>query len=230
MLRTFKEIPYKLDIFIITTVLVTSIIEHVHIDTLLYRGGLRNSPSWGFMVIFLYEPFKISVLLFAIIRIFFHLEPVQKLRRYITTALLSILIFIASWILLFTCHPPGAVFFLKGYEKWIAKNVDVKAIQTWLLSGDADKYLDRRYRYNFPDDFPVYITDFEPKFVIFHGHESEKGKCIEFGWGGGLAYWGVVVGPPTMKTKQEGRFEEPGSSYVEYRCPIIPGVYIFNGG
>lgn len=229
MLKTFKKIPYKLDILILIIIPIISIIEWIHIDILSYRGGLRNFPSWGFMLIVLYEPLKIAVVLLAIIR-FLYVKYVKKLKKYFTAAILSILIFIGSWILPFICLPPGAVFFLKGYEKWVSKNVDIIAIQTWLLSEEADKYLDERYSYNFPDDLPDFTTNFNPKFMIFHGDESEKGKSIEFGWGGGLAHWGIVVGTPAMETKQEGRIEEPGSSYVEYRRPIMQGVYIFDGG
>ncbi len=230
MFQKLNKIPYKLDILILTIIPVISIIEWIHMDILFYCGGLRNFPSGGFMLIFLYEPLKIAVVLLAIIRFFLHLKSVKEHKKYITTALLSILIFVVSWVLPSNCLPPGAAFFLKGYEKWVSKNVDIIAIQTWLLSKEADKYLDERYRYNFPDDLPDFTTNFNPKFMIFHGEESEKGKSIEFGWGGGLAYWGIVVGTPAMKTKQEGRIEEPGSSYVEYRRPIMQGVYIIYGG
>ncbi len=229
MFQKLKKIPYKLEILILTTIPVISIIEWTHIDILSYRGGLRNFPSWGFILLIIYEPLKIAVVLLTFFR-FLYVKYVKKLKKYFTTAILSILFFIGSWILPFICLPPGAVFFLKGYEKWVSKNVDIKAIQTWLLSGEADKYIGQIYAGNFPDDLPDFMTNFNPKSMEFHGEESEKGKCIEFESGGGLAHWGILVGSPTMKTKQEGRIEEPGSSYVEYRRPIMQGVYIFNGG
>ena len=173
--------------------------------------------------------FKGAVVLLAIIR-FLYVKYVKKIKKYFTTAILSILIFIGSWILPFICLPPGAVFFLKGYEKWVSKNVDIKAIQTWLLSGEADKYIGQIYAGNFPDDLPDFMTDFDPKSIFFHGEESERGKSVKFEWGGGLGHWGIVVGSPTTKTKQKGMIGEPGSPYVEHRRPIIPGVYIFYGG
>ena len=135
MLRTFKKIPYKLDIFIVTTILIISIIERVHIDLTFYRAGLTNSHTYAFIpLIFLYELLKIAVVLFAVIRISFYLMPEKKHKKYIITALLSIAIFIGYWILLITFFEPGAVYFLKGFEKWISKNVDIVAIQTWFLS------------------------------------------------------------------------------------------------
>ena len=233
MIQAFKKLPYKLDVFIIVTIVILSIAEWTHIDILFYCDGLRNTPSiFGFLLVFVYEPLKIITVIFAIIRFLSHLRPEHKQKKYIVTALLSVIIFIGSWILLFTCHPPGAVFFLKGYEKWVHKNVDIDAIQTWLLSGEADKYVSKSYYSNedFPEDLPDFMTDFSPNIMIFHGEGSEKGKSIEFRWGGGLVCWGIVVGTPAMKIKQEGMIEEPGSSYVEHRRPIIQGVYIFEGG
>ena len=228
MFQKLKKIPYKLEILILTTIPVISIIEWTHIDILSYRGGLRNFPSWGFILLIIYEPLKIAVVLLTFFR-FLYVKYVKKLKKYFTTAILSILIFIGSWILPFICLPPGAVFFLKGYEKWVSKNVDIKAIQTWLLSGEADKYIGQIYAGNFPDDLPDFMTNFNPKSMEFHGEESEKGKCIEFESGGGLAHWGIVVGSPTMKTKQEGVIKHSESDY-EYRRSIQPGVYIFDRG
>ncbi len=80
------------------------------------------------------------------------------------------------------------------------------------------------------DDLPDFITNFEPKYISFYAEKSTREKNIKFEWGGGLGHWGIVIGSPTTKTKQEGRIEEPGSSYVEYRRPIMQGVYIFDGG
>jgi len=228
MFQKLKKIPYKLEILILTTIPVISIIEWTHIDILSYRGGLRNFPSWGFILLIIYEPLKIAVVVFAVVR-FCIVKHVKRLKKYFTTAILSILIFIGSWILPFICLPPGAVFFLKGYEKWVSKNVDIKAIQIWLLSGEADKYIGQIYAGNFPDDLPDFMTNFNPKSMEFHGEESEKGKCIEFESGGGLAHWGIVVGSPTMKTKQEGVIKHSESDY-EYRRSIQPGVYIFDRG
>ena len=229
MLKKLKRIPYKLEILILIAIPVITIIEWLHMDILSYRGGLNGSPSWGFIFMFIYEPLKIAVVILAVLRLVY-VRYIKKLKDCFDAVILSILIFVGSWLIPFYCLPPGAVFFLKGYEKWIDKNVDVKAIQNLLLSGEINKYVDESYRYNFPNDLPDFMTDFEPKFIRFHGEKSEKGKSIEFGWGGGLGYWGIVIGAPTAKTKQKGRIEEPGSSYVEYRRPIIPGVYIFDGG
>jgi hypothetical protein len=181
------------------------------------------------MIFFLYEPVKITFVLLAIVLIFLKTKPVKVFVTNIVTVLLSILIFVICLILPLKFNPPGAVYFLKGYETWVNKNVDINDIQEWFISGQADKYLNQTYTYKFPEDLPDFMTNFEPKYIIFNDHKTERGKCIEFGWGGSLSYWGIVVGPPTMESQQEGRIEHH-SSYVEFRRSIKPGVYIYSGG
>ena len=178
MFKKLSQIPYKLEILILTLIPVISIIEYAHMAILSYRGGLRNFPSWGFILIILYEPLKIAVVILAIFR-FVYVKHVKKLNKYFNNAILSIIIYIGSLILPFLCLPPQAVFFLKGYEKWVSKNVDFKVIQTWLLSGEADKYKDHVYSGNFPDDLPDFMTNFEPKYMFFHREKSEKVKSVK---------------------------------------------------
>jgi hypothetical protein len=230
MFKNIKRIPYALDILILTAIPVITIIEHVHIHTLCYRNGFRNLFSFSFIFLpFIYEPLKVAVIILAIVRLCI-VKHAKMLNKYFITVILSILMFIGSWILPFYCFQPGAFHFLKGYEKWVSKNVDVKAIQTWLLSGEADKYIGNSYGDKFPDDFPNFLINFEPNYISFHAEYSERGKCIEIETGLGLDIWGIVVTSPTTKTIQNGTVKDPDTSYVEYRRPIMPGVYIFHGG
>jgi hypothetical protein len=229
MYKSLKKIPYKLEILILIIIPFISIIEYAHMAILSNRGGLSNFPSWGFILFILYEPLKVAVVILAIFR-FVYVKHVKKLNKYFNTAILSIPIYIGSLILPFFFLPPGAVFFLKGYEQWVSKNVDFKVIQTWLLSEEADKYIGNTYAGNLPDDLPDFVINFEPKSIYFKAEESEKGKSIIFEWGGVFGHWGIVISSPTTKTKQQGIIEEPGSSNVEIRHPIIPGVYIFYDG
>lgn len=227
MFKNIKRIPYKFDILILTLIPVISIIEKFHIGILSYRHGLNNLFSISPMfLIFVYEPLKVAVVLLAILR-FVYVKHFKKLNKYFNTAILSILIYVGSLILPFICLGPGAVSFLKGYEKWVSKNVDAKAIQTWLLSGEADKYIGNTYK---DDDFPDFITDFKPILIHFREEGYERRKCIEFETGLGLDIWGIVVTSPTTTIKQKGTVKDAVTSYEEYRRPIIPGVYVFDGG
>lgn len=182
------------------------------------------------MLLPLYELFKFGIAFFALVRIAPYAKPRREGKKRVITASLSVLIFAASWILSATVSPPEAVFLLMGNEKWVRRNVDVDAIQTWLLSKEVDPHLEKCYDFaNPPDDLPHFVTDFGPKYIVFSGYRSEEERSVTFEWGGGLEHWGFVVGLPTMKAKQKGRIQH-GGHVVEYRRPIKPGVYVYDGG
>ena len=233
MLRTLKKIHFKFDIIILTTILAVSIIEIVHIDMIFYKAGLVNRQV--FMAFFsilsfvsFYELSKIAIVLFAVIRIFFHLRPGERNKRYAVTALASFLIFIVSWVFFFTLHQPGAVHYLRGYEKWVSKNVDIDSIQTWILSQEADKYLGHTYdRTGIPSDLPDFIRNVNPEWIYIH--KNETGRCIELSWPHAISeYKGIVVGTLAMKTKQEELIKHSNYDF-EYRHSIKPGVYVVEG-
>ncbi len=230
MLQALKK--YKYDILICTSIIAISIIGKLHINYTFYRWGQSNTPSFDFILIGIsYEFLKISIVIFSLVRISFGLKNKQKLRRYSVTAIISILIFIGSWILFFNFGQPGAVHFLRGYEKWVANNVEIDKIQNWLISGEADKYMNNTYnRSDFPEELPEYVTNFNPLLIIFQDDsDSGRGKYIKFDCGTGLSYTGIVIGLPTMKTQSDGVIKE-SESYYEYRLSIKPGIYIYDAG
>lgn len=218
--------------------LTVSIIGIVHLDMISYKAGLINGQvfmqffSLLFFVSF-YELSKVAIVLFAVIRFFFHLKPGQRKKRYAVTALISVLIFIGSWVFFFTLHQPGTVHYLRGYEKWVTNNVDVNTIQTWILSPEADKYLKNKpnayFNDDFPEDLPDFITKYNPEYIAFYKDNSENGRCIKITWRNGISeYKGIVVGSPAKKTKQEELIKHSNSNF-EYRRLIKPGVYVVDG-
>jgi len=228
MCLALRKIPYKSDIVTLAIILVLSVVEWVHINIWIYRGALQNLFLPGIMLVLLYEPCKILVVLFAIMRRCRSLTPRRERKRRMTTASLAVLFFVGSWVLPMIFLPPVAVF-LKGYEEWVCRNVDIDAIQTWLLSKEAHGYFGQTYSIGSLDPLPGLVTDFDPKHIAFHGDEHGKGRCVVFEWGGALARWGFVVGLPTMKTKLKGRIQSD-KSCVEHRRPLKPGIYVFLAG
>jgi len=221
-------IHHKTGILFPTTILVISIIELAGSYVLSYNQGLKNSfLPVAAIPCCVFEPLKLFILIVVIARLAY---PKQDIicKQYLVSALLSILIFVFSWALPMTVWHPGSGF-LKGYEKWVERNVDVDGIQTWLLSEETEKYLGQRFSIGSLDPLPQLVTHFEPKHIAFYGDDYEKGRCVVFEWGGALAHWGFVVGLPAMKAKQKGRFHK-GSSEVESRHPIKPGVYVYLSG
>jgi hypothetical protein len=233
MLKAQGKINYKLDIIIIAAILAVSIVGIVHLDMIFYKAGLVNKQifmlffSTLFFVSF-YELSKVAIVLFAVIRIFFHLRPGERNKTYVVTALMSLLIFIGSWVFFFTLHQPGAVHYLRGYEKWVAKNIDIDSIQTWILSQEADKYLGHTYdRARIPSELPDFIRNVYPEWIDIQ--KNETGRCIKLTWPHGISeYKGIVIGSPAMKTKQEELVKHSNSNF-EYRRSIKPGAYVIDG-
>lgn len=229
MFQVLRKIHYKFDIIILTTILAVSIIERVHTDMILYNAGLVNGHTFKVVPYgLLYELSKIVIVLFAVTRIFFHLKMGKRNKKYAVTALISVLIFIGSWIFMFTFGKPGAVYYLKGFKEWVTTNVDIDSVQTWILSQEAEKYLGHRYeRDNFPSDLPDFIKIVDPFWIYVY--ESEKGRCIELSWPHAISeYKGIVVGTLAMKTKQEELIKHSNYDF-EYRHSIKPGVYVVLG-
>ena len=123
---------------------------------------------------------------------------------------------------------PLAATFLRGFEQWVLREVDTDAIQQW-LAGEGRNYAGRQYNGDFPEELPDFLVRFKPKLVRFSNPASEGGLHIEFGCGGGLSYWGLIVGLPDMPTPKEGDIDL-SESETEFRRPIKPGVYIFDRG
>lgn len=238
MLKAMRKINCKLDIIIIGAMLTVSIIGIVHLDMIFYKAGLVNGEVFmlffsSLLFVLFYELSKVAIVLFSVIRNFFHLKPDQRKKRYAVTALISVLIFIGSWVFFFTLHQPGAVHYLRGYEKWVINNVDVNTIQTWMLSPEADKYLKNKsnvyFNDDFPEDLPNFITKYSPKYIAFYKDNSENERCIKILWRSGISeYKGIVVGSPTVKTKQEELIKHSNTDF-EYRRSIKPGVYVVEG-
>lgn len=234
MLQALRKINYKFDVIILTAILAVSIIETVHTDLIFYNTGLVNGITFKAVPYgLLYELLKIVIVLFAVTRIFFHLKTGKRNKKYAVTALVSVLIYIGSWVFTFTFDQPGAVHYLRGFKKWVTKNVDIEAIQTWILSEEATKYLKNKPSAYFKDDFPIdlpdFITIFGPEYIAFYEDDSENGRCIKFTWLHGISeYKGIVIGSPAMKTKHEGLIKQSNYDF-EYRNSIKPGIYVVEG-
>lgn len=224
-----EKLHRKTGIILPTMMLVLSIIELASSYILSYNQGLTNFfLPVAAVPCCLVEPLKIAILIYTLARLVCPKHDLRP-RQYLFAMLLCILIFAGSWVLGSTSLSPVAGF-LKGCEEWIDRNVDVDAIQTWLMSDEADAHMGQHHLSgNLRDNLPHFVTDFDPKYIVFYGRESDEERSLKFEWGGALNHWGFVVGLPTMKASQKGRFRR-GGSVVEYRRPIKPGVYVYNAG
>lgn len=132
---------------------------------------------------------------------------------------------------------PGAVTFLRGFEKWAVRNVDTGAIQEWLVRAPESYWGDPCEPYGkfywmgeeLPKELPSCFTEFKPQHVIFERSELDGSRIVRFGWGGAMSHWGVVVGNPEMKMPSERKIET-SEGLVHFQKPIKAGVYIFDEG
>jgi len=169
---------------------------------------------------------SLAFIIWAIIQFF---RPPHTLTRI----LLQIVFLIAPPVVLvggFMIGTPLAVHFLRGFEQWVLREVDADAIQQWLAT-EGHSYANRQYniREGFPKELPDFLVRFKPKFISFRNSMSEGGPCVEFGWGGGLASWGLIIGSPDMPMPKEGAINLTESE-TEFRRPVKPGVYVVDRG
>jgi hypothetical protein len=225
-----KKVSYKFDIVFLLVFLAISIICQLHLHYLQYKGGLVNQ-FWllGFGPVIYYLMAEILLLLFCAIRFFKRIFLYPRTKKQILIKLffagIPIIIFFDSWML----SGSLVLSFLKGFEKWVQKEVDVKSIQQCLAT-EGSQYQGEHYiDGDFPKDFPACLTKTKPIIISFKNSEIDGSLYIELTYGGGMEMWGVRIGPPSMKMPKEGMIKIR-ESYYEYRRPIAPGVYIFDGG
>ena len=65
-----------------------------------------------------------------------------------------------------------------------------------------------------------------PEYIAFRVGESDEEKHIVIGWSALDMSWGIIVGSPAMKTKQEGMIRH-SKYFCEFRYPIKPGIFVF---
>jgi len=212
-------------VFLATAIAGAFCVRHIE-----YVGGERNSCGDGFLPSIalsgLLVPVSLGFIIWAIIQLFL---PPHTLNRIFSRAAFLIappVILVAGFLI----STPLATPFLRGFEKWVLREVDTDAIQRWLATEGRD-YAGKQYesREGFPKELPDFLVRFRPRYITFRNSTSEGGLCVEFEWGGGFAHWGLTVGLPDMSTPEEGSIDLGGSE-TEFRRPIKPGVYVFERG
>lgn len=134
-------------------------------------------------------------------------------------------------------RPAGAEIFLRGFEKWVERNVDTDAIQEWIITAPEGYWADpcdidwRFYgaEEELPKGLPQCFAEFKRQYVIFQRSELDGSRIIRFEWGGAMGHWGMVVGNPEMKMPSE-RKVEISEGFVRFQKPVKAGVYIYDEG
>lgn len=196
-----------------------------------YRRGLANTHSSPFMgdeliwmfpaalfvvAFFLYGTIR---LVHGIIRLYRGLPTSTSITLNLLVAFLPLVSYVAALILCLPIEP----FFMKGFERWATKNIDVVAIQQWLAT-DGAAYAGRSYEQDSFSDLPPCLTQPHPWKISLNDAETDGYLRVELFWGGKIAMRSVVVGPPTMSPDSIPDVEHRDGS-LEHRFAIGPGAY-----
>ncbi len=197
-----------------------------------YAGGCANNPAGGFAGCLLFFPVLGFAALVFLVHGLFRLFNRPCNPKHLALRLLFVALPVSIPIIAFCTCTPSSPVFLRGFRAWTLRHVDIQAVQQWLATEGpafAERQAGQSYRYDFPADYPKCLVDFKPKFIWFN-RTPEGELTVEFGWGGGLSAWGLIVGPPTMKTPEAGMVRPKDSSEVEFRRPVRPGAYVVDRG
>jgi hypothetical protein len=125
---------------------------------------------------------------------------------------------------------PLAPVFLEGFEQWVLQEADIETIQQWLTSEGAEH---AGQHYNAEEalskGLPECLVEINPKIISFSDSASKNGPSVELIWFLFMDEYGLIVGPATMETPEEG-YIELRKDYYEFRRPVKPGAYVFIRG
>jgi hypothetical protein len=230
---------YGFGIFLMISTLCLILIHKLFFTNIHYKSGLIGNAFYAFGIMLWSLFFWLVLIMFSIgatIGIIGAIIKTIKARKVewlkLFLMFLPLLCLFAYFISnAFLNEPgPGAWHFLRGYEKWVEKNVDISVIQEWLISLPPE-YSGQSYfeASEFPKELPDAITKLEPNHMVLSDCKDGQ-RQILFEWGCGLGHFGIVIGLPGMETPKEEELIKHSESDWEYRRPIQSGVYIFDRG
>lgn len=235
-LYTLYVYLYRYILIIFTLCLI--LIHRFFLADLPYKSGLVGNAFYalGFLPwILLFWGVLILFFIFVIIVIVCTIIKTVKARKKewlkLSLTILPLLVLLGYFLpnSFSNKSSAGAWDFLRGYEKWVEKNVDTSAIQEWLISLPP-KYSGQYYfeATDFPEELPDAITKFNPYHMSLSEFKDGQ-RQIEFEWGGAGAFghFGIVIGLPGMETPKEGEVIKRSESEWEFRRPVQSGIYIF---
>ncbi len=189
-----------------------------------YNRGLTNTFGPGFMgdMVFVLPLALLAVVFFAygIVRLIGSFCTHKDTALNLLIALLPPISLVASLML---CTPTMPIF-MKGFEQWTAKNVDIDTIQQWLASEGA-AHAGQRYSRDSLETLPPCLVKPKPRYITFSDPQQGDDLTVELGWGTRNTRRGVIVGPPSMRMPGTNVTERHSNSW-EYRRTVRPGVCV----
>jgi hypothetical protein len=196
-----------------------------------YLGGMSNDPNQGFItgfpLLLAMLPLTFVVVVCELVRLF--PWPRTSGHRLLRLAFLLFppVVFSGS----FVATTPLAEAFLKGFERWVAREADLDALQDWLTTGGRRFASESLFLHRENSEaLPACLTSLRPWHVSFRAGGTEDEITVELCWPAGFSdEYGLVIGPPTMGTPKTGMIKVRQNCH-EFRRPVRPGAYIFTRG
>jgi hypothetical protein len=228
---------YKFDLLWVFLAFLPILIKVFFFTDLSYKSGLAGNPFY-FIGRFMFGGLLLgglflSLILIVLINIIWSIIKSYRTKKVnwlkLSLSIFPLLILLPPAFYWSSVSEPGAVPFLRGYEKWVQKEVNIPAIQEWLASLPSE----HSGKYYFEaKDFPGKLPEVITKLNLYHIYFSEfkdGQRQVEFEWGSAFGHWGIRIGLPGMDCPEEGCIKLSESEW-EYRRPIQSGVYIFDRG
>jgi len=194
-----------------------------------YLGGASNTPNQGMILFFPLLVPMLLVTLMAFICYLARLFPWPPTLGHWLVRLAFLLLPPAVLFGSFALTTPLADVFLKGFEQWVTREADIDAIQEWLATEGhpfAGQTFHLEPHTDAPEGLPTCLTALRPSALSFSDGEAEGEMSAKLWWPCGFGEtYGLIIGPPTMHTRETGTIEVREDS-SEFRRLIQPGVYV----
>lgn len=203
-----------------------------------YIGGQINSPYPLIFVIMIYSQVGLLFLLAAIVLVIIYCFGKNKNVLKAFFVLMAILIGMAAGYLVPGFIEPPIATHLRGFDKWVLRNVNSEAIQEWIIDAnesfwfsEVSENFDNCYiaREGFPEELPDFLVGFKPCRICFEKSNLDGSKMVEYSWGGGMFHWNLIIGEPNM-AMPEKEIEKIQEGLWQYRKIVKPGVYVYTNG
>ncbi len=187
-----------------------------------YVGGTENLGFKGFVAFMqIYGVLALTNLgyiLWTIIQLFRALYTGRRALPYVAFLIAPPIILVAGWMITVPLSRP----FLRGFERWVLREVDIDAIQQWVATeGHKYSFMGGSTELALGGQVPDSFAPFRDKHIWFPDPASEGGVRVNLRMGNTARDWGLVAGLPDMPMPKEGLSEGV------FRRPIKPGVYIY---
>ncbi|MHC4396501.1 MAG: hypothetical protein ACYS1A_12680 [Planctomycetota bacterium] len=235
-----RDSYYKIQLITAWSAVGVVMMDYILIYLSEYLAGLSNKPpAFACLFTLILWPSQILLLLISVISLIVLTVGRRLRKKQFVIGVLSFSIALIACVVnfpLMKIRPAGAQIFLKGFEKWVDTQVDMKSIQLWIQVADEGLW-ESRHCYGpsypteerIPEEFPDFLKDFEPQYLWLERSELDGSRRTRFEWGGPMFHWSLVIGDPNMKMPEQE--VEWFSDYdVEFRRILQPGVYIFSRG